>query len=292
MMTRISKDQVIFAMDKDNKPVAEVNSGETVVFETMDCFSDTIETEEDVISSIDFSDINPATGPLYVNGAEPGDVLKVTFESIKLDDTAVVIASPGLAMLGDRIEEEETEIVNVSDEGVEIFGRTVPLRKMMGVVGTAAADKAWNTGTPYDHGGNMDVTQVTEGASVYLPVNTEGALLAMGDAHATMGDGEIGGAGAEVATETTVTVEVLKDSDIPTPMVETEDKYVAVGSREEFEDAARLAVNNMADFLMSRTGLSLNHANMLLSIAGDLHTAQLANPVFTAKMILDKKYFD
>jgi amidase len=279
-------------MDKNNEPVAKVDSGETVVFETMDCFSDTIETENDTISSIDFDDINPATGPLYVNDAEPGDVLKVTFESIKLADTAVVIASPGLAMLGERIEEEETKIVDVTEEGVEISGHTVPLRKMMGVVGTAAGDKAWNTGTPYDHGGNMDVTEVTEGATLYLPVHTEGALLAMGDAHATMGDGEIGGAGAEVATETTVTVEVLKDSDIPTPMVETEDEYVAIGSREKFEDAAHLAVNNMADFLMSRTGISLNHASMLLSIAGDLHTAQMANPVYTAKMRLNKKYFE
>ncbi|WP_438467719.1 acetamidase/formamidase family protein [Streptococcus pluranimalium] len=95
---------------------------------------------------------------------------------------------------------------------------------MIGVIGTAPAGEPVNTGTPHDHGGNMDTTAIIEGSILYLPVNTEGALLAIGDVHATMGDGEIMGSGLEIPAVIEVTVEVLKNCDYPLPMVETKDK--------------------------------------------------------------------
>ena len=199
------------------------------MFETMDCFSDTVKTSEDVVSEIDFSKVNPATGPLFVKGAQPGDTLKVTIQSIKISDKGAVLTSPGLGQLSDHIEKEETIICDIKEDYVDYKGIRIPLTKMIGVIGTAAAGEGVNTGTPHDHGGNLDTTRMAEGATVYLPVNVEGALLAMGDLHASMGDGEIMGSGLEVAGEVEVTVKVIKDFNLPLPLIETDDVWVTLG---------------------------------------------------------------
>lgn len=286
---RLSKDKVIFNMSGKNEPVLTVDSGSTVVFETMDCFSNTVKSSEDVVSSIDFSKVNPATGPLFVKGAQPGDTLKVTINKITLEKTGVVVTAPGLGMLSDRIEKEETVICDIHDDSVTYKGLTLPLKKMIGVIGTAAPGEGVNTGTPHDHGGNMDCLRVTEGATLYLPVNVEGALLAMGDMHAAMGDGEIMGSGLEVAGEIEVTVDVVKQFNFPTPLIETDDLWVTLGSRETMEDASQVAIDNMVELITQSSSLTMNQAGMLLSLAGDLHTCQVVNPNKTMRMELSKK---
>ena len=286
---RLSKDKVIFNMSGKNEPVLTVDSGSTVVFETMDCFSNTVKSSEDVVSSIDFSKVNPATGPLFVKGAQPGDTLKVTINKITLKKTGVVVTAPGLGTLADRIEKEETVICDIHDDSVTYKGLTLPLKKMIGVIGTAAPGEGVNTGTPHDHGGNMDCLRVTEGATLYLPVNVEGALLAMGDMHAAMGDGEIMGSGLEVAGEIEVTVDVVKQFNFPTPLIETDDLWVTLGSRETMEDASQVAIDNMVELITQSSSLTMNQAGMLLSLAGDLHTCQVVNPNKTMRMELSKK---
>ena len=285
---RIPKNKVVFSMDKDNAPALTVNSGDRVVFETMDCFSDTVKTSEDVVSEIDFSKVNPATGPLFVKGAQPGDTLKVTIQSIKISDKGAVLTSPGLGQLSDHIEKEETIICDIKEDYADYKGIRIPLTKMIGVIGTAAAGEGVNTGTPHDHGGNLDTTRMAEGSTVYLPVNVEGALLAMGDLHASMGDGEIMGSGLEVAGEVEVTVEVIKDFNLPLPLIETDDVWVTLGSRETMEEASKLAIQNMVKVIQEQSDLSSNQAGMLLSLAGQLHTCQVVNPNVTMRMELAK----
>lgn len=285
---RISKDNVVFSMDKDNTPVLTVDSGTRVVFETMDCFSDTVKTNEDVVSEIDFSKVNPATGPLFIREAQPGDTLKVTIHSIKINDKGAVLTSPGLGQLSDQIRKEETVICDIKDDYADYKGLRIPLNKMIGVIGTAAEGEGVNTGTPHDHGGNLDTTRMAEGSTLYLPVNVEGALLAMGDLHASMGDGEIMGSGLEVAGEVDVTVEVLKDYDLPLPLIETDDLWVTLGSRKTLEDASKLAITNMIDVIQKHSDLTFNQAGMLLSLAGNLRTCQVVNPNVTMRMELEK----
>lgn len=287
-MKRIRKDQVIFEMNKDNEAVLSVNSGEKVIFETMDCFSNEVCSEEDTVSEIDFSKVNPATGPLFVEGAEVGDLLKVKINKISLENQAAVLTAPGLGLLADGIEKEETVIAKVGEDTTNYKGYEIPLRKMIGVIGTAPAGEGINTGTPHDHGGNLDTILVKEGAIIYLPVNVEGALLSMGDMHSSMGDGEIMGSGAEVAGEIEVEVEVLKDSNLPTPFIETDELYVTIASRETMEEASHLALNNMVQFLQSKTELTYNQAGMLLSLAGDLKVSQAVNPNKTMRVELKK----
>lgn len=287
-MKRISRERVIFEMNKENEPVETAQNGETVIFETMDCFSGTVQSEDDTMSDIDFSKVNPATGPLYVHGADVGDTLKVTINRITLDDQGAVLTAPGLGLLADGIEAEETAIAKVTDEATHYKGFDIPLRKMVGVIGTAPAEEGVNTGTPHDHGGNLDTTLLGEGASLYLPVHVEGALLSMGDMHSSMGDGEIMGSGMEVAGEIEVTVEVLKGSTLPLPFVETDEVYATLGSRETMEEASKLALNNMVDFLSENTDMTFNEAGMFLSLAGDLKVSQAVNPNKTMRVEVRK----
>ena len=287
-MKKLTSDKVIFEMSKENEPVLSVDSGAKVIFETLDCFSGEVCSAEDTVSNIDFAKVNPATGPLFINGAEVGDTLKVTINRIKIADQGVILTAPGLGLLADGIEQEETVIVEVTDEAAKYKGLDIPLRKMVGVIGTAPAGEPVNTGTPHDHGGNLDTISIGEGATIYLPVNIEGALLAMGDMHAAMGDGEIMGAGLEVAGEIEVEVEVLKDAQYPLPFVETEELYITLGSRETMEDASQLALNNMVQFLQTKTDLTFNQAGMFLSMAGDLKVSQAVNPNKTMRVEVKK----
>lgn len=285
---KISSEHVVFEMNQTNEPALAVDSGSTVVFETLDCFSNTIHSAQDVISDIDFSKVNPATGPLFVNEAEPGDTLKVMIHEIRVADQGVTVTAPGLGKLAGGIEKEETAVAEVKEDHVLYHGRRVPLNKMIGVIGTAPSGEGVNTGTPHDHGGNMDTSSIREGATLYLPVNVEGALLAMGDLHAAMGEGEIMGAGLEVAGEVEVTVEVVKDFDLPLPLVETDDKWVTIASKQTMEDASSLAIDNMVKLIKKKSDLTFNQAGMLLSLAGNLHACQVVNPNVTMRMELAK----
>ena len=291
-MKRVSREHVIFDMNKDNKPVLTAVSGETVVFETQDCFSGVVQTEADTISDIDFSKVNPATGPLFVEGAAVGDTLKVTINRIAIDNKGAVLSAPGLGLLSDGIGTEETAIAEVTETATLYKGYEIPLRKMVGVIGTAPAGDGVNTGTPDDHGGNLDTILLGEGATLYLPVNVQGALLEMGDLHSSMGDGEIMGSGLEVAGEIEVIVEVLKDSDLPLPFIETDDLYVTLGSRETMEDASKVALHNMVEFLMKKTDMTFNHAGMFLSLAGDLKVSQAVNPNKTMRVEVRKSVLE
>lgn len=290
-MIRITTETVIFAMDKANQPVARAKSGDRVTFETLDCFSNMVTSEKDVVSHIDMDQVNPATGPLFIEGAQVGDTLKVSIHSIAIEEQGVVIASPGFGQFANEVTEEETLICQVTNDKALYKGLGLPLRKMIGVIGTAPAGEPVNTGTPHDHGGNMDTTAITEGSILYLPVNTEGALLAMGDVHATMGDGEIMGSGLEIPAVIEVTVEVLKNCDYPLPMVETKDKWITIASRQTMEDATKLALDNMNRFIQSQSDLTFNQAGMLLSLAGDVIASQLVNPNVTMRVELPKSIF-
>uniref|UniRef100_UPI003F691624 acetamidase/formamidase family protein n=1 Tax=Streptococcus pluranimalium TaxID=82348 RepID=UPI003F691624 len=128
--------------------------------------------------------------------------------------------------------------------------------------------------------------------ALYLPVNTEGALLAMGDVRATMGDGEIMGSGLEIPAVIEVAVEVLKNCDCPLPMVETKDKWNTIASRQTMEDATKLALDNMDSFIQSQSDLTFNRADMLLSLAGDVIASQLVNPNVTMRVELPKSIFE
>ena len=284
-MLTIKRDTVIYAMSPNNTPKATAKSGDTVVFETQDCFSGQITCAEDQLGSLDWSRINPATGPLFIEGAEVGDILKVEILRIDLAAQAAVVEMPGSGVTGLEAAQENTKIIPVQD-GKAIFNDrlTLPVNPMIGVIGTAPVEGAISTGTPDSHGGNMDCKRIGEGATLYLPVNVPGALLAMGDLHALMGDGEVCVCGGEIAGAVTVKVSVLKDTKLPLPFLTTETHAMAIYSAPSIDAAAEGATLRMRSFLIDQVKLPPHEAGMLLSLAGDLRICQAVDPNKTCRM--------
>lgn len=286
-MLTIKRDTVVYAMSANNAPVARAASGDTIVFETMDCFGGQIVKETDRMGTLDWSRINPATGPVFIEGAQPGDTLKVEILRIDLAPQAATVESPGSGITGLGAAEEKTKILPVGDGKVVFNDRVVlPECAMIGVIGTAPAGEAVDTGTPDLHGGNMDCKRIGAGATLYLPVNVEGALLAMGDLHAVMGDGEVCVCGAEIAGEVTVRVTVVKSESLPLPFLVTKAAAMAIYSAKGLDAAAEGTTLRMRSFLIDAVGMKPHEAGMLLSLAGDLRICQAVDPNRTCRMEL------
>ena len=174
------------------------------------------------MDSLDWSHVNPATGPLYIAGARPGDVLRIDLLELKVGEQSSMVTIPGEGALGDVITQMETAILKREGDQVVFKDKIrVALKPMIGVIGVAPAEGEVPTGTPGPHGGNMDCTLIAAGNRVYFTVGVEGALFGAGDLHAAMGDGEIVVCGAETAGAVRFTAQVVDLAGLPTPFVET-----------------------------------------------------------------------
>lgn len=292
---KISADKHIYSMSAHNKEAASCQPGETVIFETQDCFSNQIQSEEVLFESTDWETINPATGPLKIEGAEPGDTLKIEIKKIKVKDQGVMITSPEMGFLEEFITDSETKIIPIENNKA-IFNEkiNIDLDPMIGVIGTSPGkdEKAVPCGTPASHGGNMDTKVIKENSILYLPVRVPGAMLAMGDLHAAMGDGEVVVTGIEIAGEVTVKVDLIKNKELSDPIVETETAFYTIASGTDLDAAAKKASNNMFQFLNERLPLSNNELAMLMSIICDLQISQVVDPQKTARMRVEKKVLE
>ncbi|SDG84696.1 amidase [Halanaerobium congolense] len=289
---RIGSKNVVYSMSAENKPAASCKPGETVVFETQDCFSNQIQTEDVLFETTDWDTVNPATGPLEIEGAEPGDTLKVEIKKMNLNDHGVMVAVPEMGFLNNFIEESETKIITI-EQNKAVFSDKIKinLNPMIGVIGCSPGkdEEAVPCGTPASHGGNMDTKVITEGSTLYFPVKVSGAMLAMGDLHAAMGDGEVVISGVEIAGEVTVKVDVIKGKEITDPMVERNDAFYTIASGPTLDAAAKKAADNMFTFLKQRLDLENNELAMLMSVICDLQVSQVVDPEKTARMRVDKK---
>ncbi|MFF1991777.1 acetamidase/formamidase family protein [Bacillus mycoides] len=292
-MHRIHKEHIIYAMSPENNPCIEVEIGSRLVFETYDCFENQIDSEDVVFQELDWNRINPATGPVYIKGAEPGDILVVMIEKIKIAGQGVLTTGANLGVMGDKLNENTVKIVPIHNGHVSFSNELqIPINPMIGVIGTAPKEESISCGTPHDHGGNMDCKEIKEGTALLLPVNVPGALLALGDLHAAMGDGEIGVSGVEVAGEVTVTVQIIKEKTWPIPMAIQKEKIMTIASEKLLDDAASRAVRNMVTFLHEELEMSKADATLLLSAAGNLKICQVVDPLKTARMELGREYVE
>lgn len=290
---KLSNDKVCFNFSKTNTPALCTAAPVSITFQTLDCFSNQLRREDDKLQSLDWDKINPATGPVYVEGAMPGDTLKVTVENIHLDTLGTVCCCKGDGVLGHMLEGEYLHVVNITDDHADFLGKyKLPLRKMIGVIGVAPEEGTINNGTPGRHGGNMDTTMITEGAVLYLPVFAEGALFGLGDVHAVMGDGEIGVSGLETPAEVTVRLEVIKGKAPEYPILENEDSFAVIVSKETVDEAVHYATELMCLFLEERIHLTRPDIVMLMSLVGDVQISQVVDPQKTVRFVFPKKYMD
>ncbi|KXH84081.1 acetamidase/formamidase family protein [Sporosarcina sp. HYO08] len=288
-MTVLTVDKgIIYEFNKLNSPTKVVASGTTLTIETYDCFQNQIQSPETEVTAIDWNKINPATGPIYVEDAKPGDILKVKIEKIKIGDQGVMVVGPELGVMGHKIDQMESKILPIKNEKVLFNDLELPLNKMIGVIGVAPEGEGVNCGTPGAHGGNMDNKMVTEGATLYFPVFAEGALFALGDLHAAMGDGEVSVSGVEVAGEVTVTLEVIKGDTLSHPMLENDDVFTQIVSAETLDKAAKLATSEMIDRIVEKSGRPLSEITMLMSAVGQSEICQIVDPLMTARFVVPK----
>lgn len=281
-MIRISNTQKIGVMDAANPPAAVCEDGDTVVFETMDCTDGAVSIDGTRDRTPGKYLRNPATGPLYVNGAMPGDVLKVEILSLKTGDWGFM-GHNARAHLYQHIDVDYAiRIFDVSDGYVKLGGKRFPVNPMIGVIGVAPAGKGIETMVPDAHGGNMDCTRVREGAVLYFPVNAPGALLAMGDLHAAMGDGEVFWYGLEIDGEVTVRVSVIKDKPLRMPVLVEGGVLAAVGSAKTLDESSELAVEQLYDILVDM-GWDRMEAGYLMSLRCNVAVCQIVDPNMTVR---------
>ena len=287
-MKVIRSDRVIRAFGVWD-PVATVEDGEEFWMELRDCYDGQVRDESDRRSSLDTSRFMPCTGPVAVQGAVPGSSLRVEVLQIEPDDKGFMPLKRGMGILGSLLKEESTRVVpiNVQERTARLGPFAVPLLPMIGAIGTAPTGKAVPTSYPGAHGGNLDTRDVTEGATICLPVFVPGALLAVGDLHAAMGDGEMCGQGIEMPGRVRLRVH-LSSEPLQRPRIETSNAWVCVASAETLDEALRLAAADMLEFICRTYPVPLDVAYRLLSVAANAGISALVNPLMTAKVTLPK----
>lgn len=295
----LSADQTHNRFSAAIEPVLRVPSGAVIEVHTEEASDGQIGPEAtlEAVQDLDFDPIHPLTGPVFVEGAAPGDVLAVTLHEIELGDYGWTAIVPGFGFLADEFTEPYLKTFAFEDgQAVARFadGITIPLKPFPGVMGVApATDEMLSTIPPRANGGNMDDPHIVEGTTVYFPVFVEGALFSIGDTHAAQGAGEVCGTAIEAPMRIVYEVEVLKGGPaIPEPQYETDEYYAVTAFATTLDEAAKKATRYMIDYLENRHGLSRTDAYALVSLAGDLKIAEVVDvPHMLVTMHLPKSIF-
>lgn len=250
------------------------------------------------LAALDMNRIHALTGPVYVEGAEPGDVLAVELLEIEPAGWGWMAIIPGFGFLADEFEGTmvlrtfEIDLEQRSFEFAE--GVRVPLAPFAGVMGVAPdTDELLSTIPPRANGGNLDDPSLTVGTTVYFPVLVQGALFSIGDTHAVQGYGEVSGTALETPMRVVYRISVLRDRrSIEEVQYETDDYYATTGFATTIDEAARKATRYMVEHLVATKGLSREDAYMLCSIAGDLRIAEVVDvPHMLVTMHMRKSIF-
>jgi len=289
--------------DRALAPRLRIEPGDEVAFECVDASGGQVRqgmTTEEFLA-IDRTRIHALTGPVWVEGAEPGDVLEVNVLSTRHAGWGWSSVIEGLGFLKDRFREPYLFHWQLDGESTSsLFPAVVPVRPFLGVMGVARADDgAFRTRPPGPFGGNLDVRELCAGSRLYLPVFNPGALFSCGDGHAAQGDGEVCINGIECPLDVTLRFELHKRQPLTGPIVEaresaapdsTADAWVVVETGIDLASTARAATGRMIDLLVSRWGFSETHAYILCSVALKLRLSQVVNePVFTVSAALSKQ---
>jgi amidase len=274
-----------FAPDMD--PVYTATDGESLTIETIDSLNKEIQTDDDLLDAIP-EEVNAATGPIAVEGATPGDVLKVEIEDVRVnEDRGRVITAPGFGLLqdDDDIAHPATRVTHVDGDTIDFDGIDIDIDPVIGTIGVATAEETISTLIPHDHGGNLDTTDMTGGTTAYLPVFQDGAMLALGDSKAAMADGEMCGTGAEIGTDVDVTVSVVSDPDVELarPVVDTGAAIKSIASADTMEEAVELANRDVLELLRADHGMSKTEAYLFSSLVGGLEISQVVDPLVTVR---------
>lgn len=283
-----------FGWDRAFSPALIVSAGESVEFETVDASGGQLHEGSTVtdVTAMDFDKVNPVTGPVFVEGAEPGDALKVTVLSFKPSGWGWTANIPGFGLLSDQFPEAALHIWRYDPGTLAPSaygpGGRVPLKPFCGTIGLAPADPGPHSIIPPRRvGGNMDIRDIAEGTELWLPVEVAGALFSVGDTHAAQGDGEVCGTAIESPMTVALSFDLEKKANLPAPRFRTPGPVsrhfdvkgydVTTGIGPDLMQASREAVMAMIDLLCGRHGMAPVDAYMLCSVAGDLRISEIVD---------------
>ncbi len=290
----IHKGDSHYGWDNAFAPRLTVAPGETVEFETVDASGGQITPDSGVadVAALDFGKVNPVTGPVFIDGAEPGDAVKVTLLEFGASGWGWTASIPGFGLLADQFPDPALSLwrydpVSLAPAAYGPGGK-VPLKPFCGTIGVAPAEPGPHSIVPPRRvGGNMDIRDLSAGSQLYLPVEVPGALFSVGDTHAAQGDGEVCGTAIESSMKIAARFDLVKDANLAFPRFTTagpvsrhfdEKGYeVTTGIGPDLFEGARAALSGMIDLLSARHGLAAVEAYMLCSVAADLRISEIVD---------------
>jgi amidase len=288
-----------FGWNNANPPAERVAPGSTVLFHCQDSSAGQLGPSSTVadVARLDFARINPVSGPVFVEGAAPGDALAIRigeFIPRRVDGRGFGWTAniPGFGLLADQFPEPALHVWSYDADGMTpaLWGReaAVPLKPFAGTIGNAPAAPGLHSVVPPRRvGGNLDIRDLTAGTTLYLPVEVPGALFSVGDTHAAQGDGEVCGTAIESPMDVVLTLDLVKGAALRTPRfttpgpvtrhIDVKGYEVTTGIGPDLMAAARDAVSCMIDLLAAQRGMAAVEAYMLASTCGDLRISEIVD---------------
>ncbi|ALG91414.1 MULTISPECIES: acetamidase/formamidase family protein [Actibacterium] len=299
-----------FGWDRSIPPVATVAPGSNLHFECLDSSGGQLTKDSTVadIGALSFDKINPVTGPIHVDGAEPGDILKVQIDGFEPSGFGWTANIPGFGLLADQFEDPALNIWSYDADtmapALYCDIAKVPLKPFAGTIGVAPAEPGLHSVVPPRRvGGNLDIRDLAAGTTLYLPVEVAGALFSVGDTHAAQGDGEVCGTAIESPMNVTLTLDLIKQTPLKFPRFTTPGPVtrhldakgyeVTTGIGTDLMTGARDALSAMVDLLCRDYGLSAVNAYMLCSVCGDLRISEIVDmPNWVVSFYLPRIVFE
>ncbi|MDH3604815.1 MAG: acetamidase/formamidase family protein [Candidatus Tectomicrobia bacterium] len=282
-MQRLSRDVFTTILDPQLPPAITVASGEALQVETWDAYMGAWGVDEEPQVT------GPASGPIAVEGASPGDTLRIDILAIEPGPAAMHDVRAGRGFLGDTFTQRYPTVMDIQD-GHLLFpgGIKIPIRPSIGLIATTPAAPQQTASDSGPYGGDLDIQELTENSTIWLPVFVPGGLLVLGDCHAVVGDGAVGGTGAECAADLTLRLTVEKEMHIERPRALTPDHFITIAYGEDLTWAMQQAVQDMVDFLVQDKGMSPYDAYSLLSLAGNVRMSRTLREISPVKMMLSR----
>lgn len=295
------EDGTSFTFTDGLKPVAQVKSGQRIIVHTLDAFSNKLTKPDDDIGKVGSRPfVNPVTGPIFIEEAQPGDALHVTIEAIEpARDFAVTALLPNFGGLTRTASlplmhpplPSKIRIMPIRNKLVFFDEKIVlPYEPFIGSIGVAPQGESISSLVPDHYGGNMDCVETSPGNTLVLPVLVPGAHFFIGDAHATQGDGEITGVAAEMPAHITLVINLVKNKAPAWPRIYNDDWLMATGSARPLEDAARIAWKELIDWMVQDYGFTSTTAYELLGQVGRMRLGNMVDPQYTMVAKIQRKY--
>jgi len=288
-MKYISKDKVIYSFSSKYQPAEYVKAGELLLLETEDALGGQIKSEDDTVEKLDWSKVDGATGPVYIEGAERGDTLVVEILDIKTAGSGPILTIPQNGALKDMQFKAKVKILSIKNGFIEYEGVRLKTSPLIGTIGVAPESGEVLSGSSGPHGGNMDVKDVTSGSKLYFPVFTDGAFFAAGDLHALQGDGELCVSAVEVEGQILLRFNVIKGRRPPWPILETKDYCAYIACGDTLDEAAVRGTEATVKALIKAYGWSFERAYMFASLCGDIKVNQVVDPKKGVRVAIPKE---